>query len=330
MPIKTEAGLKVATALELVHHVLAGRPSHRIGGGMVILNLAGQQLVNSCNWNWLVGTPIFVDLRAQIELAGATWDNTNRQLTKTGAFAGYEHVRGDYLNMTSGAGVTAGTRFEVEKKQSDDILLLLDSGLATGFASDVAAVLVTDRMRLPDDFRSLAAWYATNGLVNGLVPTTIDGIMRRRALAYVTSIGNYWFAVVNAQAKGANDGPPHKVFELWPSATASSPSFFSIAYYADWQQLDADDTYIQIPEWIMPLYVEVLRGVALGLEENEERTLPQQMAEVFNPDNPTFQNAKNRDAEEQMEYGPIEGGAAQQYARSDSYLWNFGEIAGPS
>lgn len=90
----------------------------------------------------------------RVNLAGftaATWDNTAKTLTKTGAFAGYTWRAGDMIYLTAGTGFTANSWYKVTGKTSDDVITLYaDVANTADVAADVtdATYSETNRCRI--------------------------------------------------------------------------------------------------------------------------------------------------------------------------------------
>lgn len=61
-------------------------------------------------------------------LTGATFTNSTKTLTKTGAFAGYTFNSGDRIAITGGTGVTVGYYAIASKTDNDNIVLVADIG----------------------------------------------------------------------------------------------------------------------------------------------------------------------------------------------------------
>lgn len=61
-------------------------------------------------------------------LTGATFTNSTKVLTKTGAFTNYTHQTGDVVYISGGTGVTAGLYEIASKTDADNIVLVADIG----------------------------------------------------------------------------------------------------------------------------------------------------------------------------------------------------------
>lgn len=66
--------------------------------------------------------------RQSLSSTGATFTNGTKTLTKTGAFASYDHSVGDRIEITSGTGVTTGWYEVVSRTDDDNIVLGVDIG----------------------------------------------------------------------------------------------------------------------------------------------------------------------------------------------------------
>ncbi|MCC6679867.1 MAG: hypothetical protein IT445_03095 [Phycisphaeraceae bacterium] len=91
--------------------------------------------IERINANWYLGARTlqviyaggFADpARIAVALATATWTETTKTLTQTGAFAGYTFAAGDAIVITGGTGVSAGM-YGVASKTSADAIVLSES-----------------------------------------------------------------------------------------------------------------------------------------------------------------------------------------------------------
>lgn len=103
------------------------------------------ELWNSAGWTFRRRT---ATMRIGVtELSTATWTESSKTLTQTGAFASYTFQSGDIVRIESGTGAVPGD-YRVASRTSDDAIVLVDSlsaaagNLSTG---DIAGALQTVR-----------------------------------------------------------------------------------------------------------------------------------------------------------------------------------------
>ena len=129
----------MAYLLETTHWVLGTAAADAYGtdgmGGTSATNTAGE----------LTGA------KAPIPFTGATWAEAGKTITKTGFFAEYSFVSGDYVIIASGTGATAG-RYAVASKTSANVIVLATSiGAGADGQTNIVGTLYPDptTYRLP-------------------------------------------------------------------------------------------------------------------------------------------------------------------------------------
>lgn len=287
-----------------------------------LVNMAGQHLVGMHQWNWLMGREARLRPRPQISVAGATWTEATKTLTKTGAFTGYSFLSKDVGRDVSGTGATDGT-YEVASRVSADAITLATSiGAAADGQTDIAMLLPNDQISLPSDFdlQQIVAYGMTNGLVGTLEMTTPQGMANLRAWPGLTSITSFWGLV--SYVRGASGGgPPVPRLELWPK-TSSSEEEFVLWYRGGWINPSSDGEAIQIPEWLNALYIEVFKAFVMGGEEPEAGSIDRRLSAVRQ--GALYYDAVRRDGQVQSSLGPLaetwmDGGGFDQTQRFSMY-----------
>ena len=112
--------------------------------------------------------------------------------------------------------------------------------------------------------------------------------------------GAFYFAI---QYQYSNTAVPVARAEIFPtpingsgaaSEHHSDDCAFTIAYRMAWPQITTPSTVFIIPQWMEPLYLQCLRAVARGYEEEDGGTVSARLNEIAN--GPLFAVAVQRDS----------------------------------
>ena len=127
-------------------------------------------------------------------------------------------------------------------------------------------------------------------------------------------------------AKGDNAEPQIRL-EIYPTPSSTTTEALTLYYRAGWARVYDDRKAIQIPAYVEPLYIELLRAFARGYEEEDQASLSERISEVWR--GPLFAVSVDRDASVQPDYGPLRNGAAASMHRG-AQNWDFNTIQAPS
>lgn len=169
---------------------------------------------------------------------------------------------------------------------------------------------------LPSDCAAILTLEANNGLHGAVQLTTFSRLQAMRTDASVAPSWYRYAAVVWAQA---TSGVPAPRLELWPTPSTSTVGEITLLYRKGWTTLTDDEDAVRIPAWIESLYIAIVRAFAKGYEEDVNVPIEQLLAQIQL--GPQFLAAKRRDSSMQVDYGPIEGGAASWCETSVSSDW---------
>lgn len=168
---------------------------------------------------------------------------------------------------------------------------------------------------LPSDFASLTAIQYTNGLVNQFERASLSAILSLRHASRVPQNPTYydfaWLAPVN--------GPMTQVLELSIIPGSNDVGAVTIYYDAGWRVAQDDHDHLAIAPvpGMEVLYLEVLRAVARGWEEDDDASMSARIAEI--KASPIFLAAARADGRS-MPPGQIEGGGVLQDFGFDGYF----------
>lgn len=304
------------------------------GSGLVsiqsMIDTAGEYLVASYPWKWLVRPPAALDLRGTISFTGASWVDGTLTLTAIGAFTNYTWRSGDQVVITAGTNTTLGT-YNVASRVSADAITLTSSIGAT--ASAVAGTLSFPFIVLPSDFAELLAIQSVS-LSTTMQLTTYQTIVEMRASQVGISGFSYYGAILwrgaFTEAPLSEKAPVPRI-EIYSTPTANETAAFSLIYRAGWPVQADDANFALLPSFVEPLYVQLLRAVARGFDEEDEGSMSRRLTEVMS--GPLFLSAKRRDDMIQRNYGRLGPGAlASASGRGNDELgpWLTTEVGAPS
>ena len=126
---------------------------------------------------------------------------------------------------------------------------------------------------------------------------------------------------------GTVGGAPRPRLDLYPTPAGSRQNAFIAYYRAGWNEVRSDNDMILVPDYIEPLYIAILRAVALGYERDSEADVNQRLIGLRRGG--LFRDARDRDLQMQPTYGQMQNGAAQMQWGLNSDMWNFDSTGGP-
>lgn len=309
------AGLNLKELGEIARHRFGTNPRVPIELRQLAA-MAGHALFSAHSWKFLEDRSIDLAPRAEITLLGATWTEATRQLEETGAFADYDHIPADTIDITGGTGATTN-RFEVQEKLDDDTIILRTSiGAAANGQTDITATLANDQILLPSefDFQQIVGYSMTNGLIGVLEPASAQVMLDVRSWGTLGSTVGFWSLLRHVRSRTTTDGRAIPTMELWPKSSTNDQEL-RIFYRAGWSDPQTDDELLCLPlsGWLNLLFIEFFLAVVGGLEEPEEGSVADRLAAIRGSS--TFTDAMIRDATMQPELGPTENGWLEQPMR---------------
>lgn len=271
-----------------------------------IVDEAAVRLLQMHQWRCTIKPPRHVGVRAAISFTGATWTSATRTLTKASAFTTYTHAPGD--PMTIDAGATASFRaYEVQEKVSANAVILAEDIGATDGSTDIGGTLNANRaVILPSDFGwGLKSLVAANSSVtlNTFEWSSMEKLAELRSGFPLTPIGLYHGALWQAHNISTAGGAPAWRLELWPYPTEADPDLFLVSYRVKWSRPSVDAGTLPIPEILEPLFIQILRAVTRGYEEEEEATVEDRIDRLKGSS--LFMDTVNADGLMQPTMGPL-------------------------
>jgi len=173
---------------------------------------------------------------------------------------------------------------------------------------------------LPADFSELIAASFTQGLTNRFLLTTLGTIAQ-----YRTGQMNFGLAVtygaISFQAATGAGGAPLPVLELYPTPSATNASALTVFYRADWTPITdgSDSSFVNIPQYAEPAFIECLRAFARGYQEEDSGILSQRLAAI--QAGPVWDAAVDSDGMTQPNFGKMRGGATQIGIGGPQTVW---------
>jgi hypothetical protein len=190
--------------------------------------------------------------------------------------------------------------------------------------TNIAGELHLDSCRLPPDFGDIVTIESTQSLVNSIQLTSLDHLNLMRTNQIQVAGWNYYGAIVWGKSDistAIDGGIPTARLEVWPSQTVDDHDAFTMIYRAKWEDVSSDDDFLSIPPFMELMYLQILRALATGYEEDTLASVTQRLAEVRV--GPEFEACRNFDQRTQETLGPLRGGAVARHS-SDTFLRTSG------
>ena len=260
---------------------LAGGSMPRSLDEVGILNQAGEHLYSMHTWRFAQGRSALLNLRGTVSATGATFNGVSN-LNKTGAFTNYTFVDGDEIEITGGTGVTTGF-YEVVDRVSDNAITIPDIGAS---ATDVDFTLQPYSVDLPDDTRDIIAIQGTGATRNRVTLTSLAEVLRVREDAGTNDA--HWYAAISYVGT-----PPTPILEIAPGSSSNSAGALRMFYRSRWARLTTDSTTVDVPEYIEPLLVGLVRAFARGYVREDQASLDARLSEIHA--GPVFAAARKSD-----------------------------------
>lgn len=292
-----------------VRHVLGNQPAAEVSPALII-DMAQEWLVGMRAWRFLQNAEAYVVLRPRVDFTGAAWDETAKTIKEVGAFADYDWLAEDHVEVTGGTGVVAGF-YEVTAATDD--ALTLSGSIKSSAAADVEGTLHLVRASLPADFASVLDLSGTGNdynCVDWITPARMNKL-RDDSSGYQGS-GSWKVCIEHVGT------PRVPVLEYFPEVLGD-PVALRLSYNRGAlrpETTDPDSTVLDWPDWMQPLLLETVRAYATGMEPTKQQLLSLLLGTITT--GPVWQAAVNRDARMQSYYGVSNRGAARGRPRGPS------------
>jgi hypothetical protein len=316
--------LRSIDCFEIIEHTLGGSPGTPIEQ-QELVNHTGHIFVTMHPWKWLNGRMAKLTTRASIDITGASWVEATRTLTSAGSFTNYTFVTGDTILITAGTNTTLGL-YEIESRvDNNDIILVTGSSLGATAAA-IAGTMDNDQVELPTDFdfQRIIAYQADNALVNTMSLTTDQTMINLRSVTPGVTTLNFW-AVLH-WVRNNSGGAPVPRLEIWPPNNTTEEKFV-IFYRGGWRAPATDDQALDLPAYLEPLFIELLKEVVRGHEMEDQAPLYLRLEQI--KASSLFRDATLRDGTSQIDLG-IMGGGASELMRMATLFANETVVADPT
>lgn len=354
--------LTAKEALDHVRHALSADKMPSLGG-LRILNDAGEYLVNMHPWRWLEGEQVslsllpdqpFVWLPENVHsingLVASDTINANVTFTTSSELA---RRRASTINTSfhywaALVYATRGTKKRYNFEFTDGhtgpepmtisdssrvVTFRFDAGTSTdtvryncGFAGDEAKTAQRLVKAINDAGMACYAEYDSDlGLGGFWVESRFEGLDDSDHFSIDQGlVGNLGpVEVTNATHKGAY----RPRLDLWPTPASYEKNAFTAYYRRGWDPVRSDDDGITVPSFVEPLYINIVRNVALGYERDAEGDVAARLMQVRN--STLFNDTRRRDSMTQSDFGPLQNGAAMYDYGLNDQMWNFDQTGGP-
>lgn len=119
---------------------------------------------------------------------------------------------------------------------------------------------------LPTDFGSIVTIEYTQGISARTVQSTFTVIDQYRSILNVAP-GYVMYLKVDWNPDA--DGVPQPRLEVMPTPSTTDATALTLRYRPRWVELAAtDQTYVPIPDWMEPLFIQLVRATAEGYQKN--------------------------------------------------------------
>ena len=184
----------------------------------------------------------------------------------------------------------------------------------------VNLTLVADQswLALPSDFRSIQSATFGDNLARSFELVDLTRIIWLRGSAQITST-MFYAAVTWPGQTDVTSSPPAPRLELFPTPNADvTGNPVVIDYNAGWEPMSSATDVANVPNWIIPLLIEVVRQYTLGILDSDRGrgSVSTRMVPVLASD--FLRRMQIRDGAAQANLGYMRGGATERsfYARN--------------
>lgn len=164
-------------------------------------------------------------------------------------------------------------------------------------------------INLPSDFNQLVGYSSYSGATLLLQLTTLQHIVDLRSSSSTSAGFGYWAAVAYSSAGGAGGAPTPRL-EIYPEPSATTASAFTIFYRIDLPAITSDQDFISIPAWLELPFLQLVRAIALGYEEEDQASMQDRIAAI--KAGPEWYDALRRDGTVAPSLGQMRGGAVEE------------------
>lgn len=317
--------LHVKHLLDHVKDTLGGGdvPGNLGEGALGLINQAGEHVYSMHAWRFAQGRSTLLNLRGGVSGENAAWTAATKTLTLASAFTNYTFVTGDEIQITDGgSGATEGF-YEVASRTSANAIVL-DTSISISNQTGVDFTLQPYSIDLPDDVRDIISIHGTGGTLSARVTlTSLAEVLRVRE--ELTTNDQHWYGAISYVGS-----PPSPILEIAPGAGANSTGALRMFYRARWARLSSDSTAVDVPGFIEPLLIQVVRAFARGYVREDQGSLDERLATIAV--GPIFAAARKSDGAIQPYHSTLKNGIDRwrQPSASSGWVETTSRIAGPT
>ncbi|UCC71264.1 MAG: hypothetical protein JSV86_12825 [Gemmatimonadota bacterium] len=179
-----------------------------------------------------------------------------------------------------------------------------------------------DYITLPTDFRSIIDIDTAN-LSSGVSQASLGRLVELRKNSAGSS--NYYEGAIEWDHTVT---PPVARFAVWPDIEVSSTDALLLFYRRDWKLVEDDNSFVHIPGFMEPLFIEALRAYARGWEDDDEADVNMRLSTLKLGE--VWAAARKVDAQVQPSYGVLENGMAETAGWNWADRWRYTAADGPT
>lgn len=182
----------------------------------------------------------------------------------------------------------------------------------------------TDPGLIPANLRSVMSIWPDDDLNALFKIISFDQMLRYRQ--YDVVMDDAYYGSFHAPKQTAPEiAPEGWRLELYPTPTATNATALHMAWVRDWTEVDSTDTDLipDIPYWMEPLYLQMVRACSLGWEEQNQAGIERRLMEIQT--GPIFDAAIERDSALVPSLGELQHG----WTKLDPQPLNWNPVTHP-
>jgi len=130
----------------------------------------------------------------------------------------------------------------------------------------------SDKVSLPSDFGGMVSLTGSTSTPINIIDTEHFGLLKAGAVAWP---GSGYAGIITGDTSGFT--PVAASLRVYPTPSADASDVFQLVYTRNWTALASDAAYAQIPDYMEPLFIEVLTETARGYDEDDTAGLTVRM-----------------------------------------------------
>lgn len=253
-------------ALDVTAHIVGDLegPLANAHDAFDIINRAAMAMEAVKPWRYLVRTTRSLAFRAPVTGSAATFTGSTSTLSKTGAFASYTLVPGDYVSLTLNG--TEYGNFRVLTRVSDDAITVENDTVTATFTGTATFDLDVSRVALPSDVGRILTVYGERSYNNTAIPSNIFQLsyLDTQTLSTANFVTGYTIQWERTTEKSI----PTQILRVWPEPQSAQVAALHANYLRKWPAVTSDQDVLPLPEYMDALFLEYAKAFARSYDES--------------------------------------------------------------